>query len=92
MLGMRDAFRLLPGGERYTYIFQGISQPLDYVLYSIQSIVLPVSVDSAHINADYPVEFGGIATSIHRSSDHDPVLVRFAPAQQVIFLPLVLNK
>ncbi|MBN1147809.1 MAG: endonuclease/exonuclease/phosphatase family protein, partial [Anaerolineales bacterium] len=67
--------------ERYTYIYQGISQVLDYVLMWPALDWGPLSVTPVHINADYPYDDMGESESAHRSSDHDPLLVWFGPYQ-----------
>ncbi len=78
----------LPPEERYTYIFDGNAQALDYILLSprLAGYTTP-QIDVVHLNAEFPA-----AT---RPSDHDPVLVRlFLPpgaGPRMTFLPLVLS-
>ena len=58
----------LPLGDRYTYIFQGMSQALDHIL--ITSDLAPgAGIFIAHVNADKSEQL--------RSSDHDPILAWF---------------
>jgi predicted extracellular nuclease len=76
-------------GDRYTYIFQGISQTLDYVLLYPKPALLPVSVEPVHINADFPASYLDDIDTPQRSSDHDPIVVNFAPAEPTVFLPVV---
>ncbi|MDH3254276.1 MAG: esterase-like activity of phytase family protein [Acidobacteriota bacterium] len=56
--------------RRYTYNYRGASQVLDHVLVSssVAGTTSP-AIDIVHVNADEPESA--------RSSDHDPVVVRF---------------
>jgi predicted extracellular nuclease len=75
--------------QRYTYIYQGISQTLDYLLLYPQPTLLPFSIRPVHINADYPATYlGDIETPLH-SSDHDPLVIDLTPVEPTVFLPLV---
>lgn len=74
---------------RYTYIYQGISQTLDYLLVYPQPTLLPLSVRPVHINADYPNSLLNDIDTPHRSSDHDPIVVDFTPVEPTVFLPSV---
>ncbi len=58
----------LPLGERYTYIFQGVSQVLDHILVT-PDLTDQAGLFIAHVNADKSVQI--------RSSDHDPLLAWF---------------
>jgi predicted extracellular nuclease len=59
----------LPPEERYSYVFQGTSQPLDHALLGGPLRGTDgVEVEYVHINAEYP--------SNNRVSDHDPLVVR----------------
>jgi uncharacterized protein len=81
----------LPPSTRYTYIYQGVSQPLDYILVSPspESVWAPPGV--AHIGADFPVTLMSQADSLYRSSDHDPLWIDWLPAQAHLYLPLLLK-
>jgi predicted extracellular nuclease len=57
----------VPMPERYSYIYQGISQTLDHILVS-PALAEDARVEIVHVNADFPVS--------ERGSDHDPVIVR----------------
>jgi predicted extracellular nuclease len=57
----------LPRPERYTYVFQGISQALDHLVVPAR-LARRAEVDVVHVNAEFP-ERG-------RGSDHDPVVGR----------------
>jgi uncharacterized protein len=60
----------LPPGERYSYVFQGTSQPLDHALLGgpLKDAKEGVELEYVHINAEYPEN--------DRVSDHDPLVVR----------------
>ncbi|MBC9868297.1 MAG: hypothetical protein F7O42_10540 [Opitutae bacterium] len=58
----------LPVEDRYTYIFQGMSQALDHILVT-PDLARRAGIFIAHVNADKSVQL--------RSSDHDPILAWF---------------
>jgi predicted extracellular nuclease len=60
--------------DRYTYIYRGNSQVLDYILVSpwLASQTAP-EIDVVHVNADFPAGA--------RASDHDPVIASFRFAE-----------
>lgn len=78
--------------NRYTYIYQGISQVLDHVLIRMDSSLKPTFISPVHINADFPYTYKSITDSAHRSSDHDPVLAAFSNYGQDQYLPLIFLK
>jgi len=78
--------------NRYTYIYQGISQVLDHVLIRMDSSLKPTFISPVHINADFPYTYKSITDSAHRSSDHDPVLAAFNNYGQDQYLPLIFLK
>ncbi|MEZ4662153.1 MAG: hypothetical protein R2911_31775 [Caldilineaceae bacterium] len=69
----------MPKLDRYTYNFNGASQVLDHILISPAMLPHVAQVDPVHINADYPYPQQTDATSVHHSSDHDPVVLRIRP-------------
>jgi hypothetical protein len=75
--------------QRYSYIYQGVSQVLDHVLISpaLQRQGLWPAI--VHSNADYPEVYQGQSGTTIRSSDHDPVVVEFSLVSGLIFLPLL---
>ena len=87
--GFRNAMNWAEKEERYTYIYRGISQTLDYLLLYPQPTLLPFSVKPVHINADYPASYLKDIDTPNRSSDHDPIVVSFTPVEPTIYLPLV---
>jgi uncharacterized protein len=66
----------LPRADRYTYIYNGQSEVLDHFIMTSGLNRYFKSGGPVHINADFPDRREPDSTS-HRSSDHDPVLVRF---------------
>ena len=72
--GLRHPFDLLPGEERYTYIYQGVSQTLDHILVSPSLWTALEEVHVLHTNADFAMPDPEDDSPI-RKSDHDPVIV-----------------
>jgi predicted extracellular nuclease len=66
----------LPPGDRYTYIFNGLSEPLDHFIMTPELDRYYLSGGPVHINADFPETRAPGAGG--RSSDHDPLFVRFS--------------
>lgn len=90
--GLADVSRALPRESRYTYIFEGLAQSLDYIFWAPSPAWSPTEVYPAPINADFPTSMAGDIESVHRSSDHDPLLVHFNPAQIQGWMPLIVRK
>ncbi|GIG69460.1 lamin tail domain-containing protein [Phytomonospora endophytica] len=63
-----DMINTLPETERYSYVFNGLSQTLDHILVS--PALSDVEYDVVHINAEFSVQ----------ASDHDPQLVKLRPS------------
>ena len=72
--GFIDLARMLPPQERYSYVFEGMSQDLDHILVS-RSLLSVAGFDIVHLNAEFPAE--------DRASDHDPLLLRLNFAADV---------
>jgi predicted extracellular nuclease len=72
--GLRHVFELLPGEERYTYIYQGVAQTLDHILVSPSLWAALEEVHVLHTNADFAIPDPEDDSPIHKS-DHDPVIV-----------------
>lgn len=74
-----DGLEEIPEAERYTYIFDGASQLVDWILVSPWLKDRIVSANIFHVNADYPYQLGQSLADEEiylRSSDHDiPVLI-----------------
>jgi len=73
------AFDLLESEERYTYIYEGVSQTLDHVMMTEWLYENIDSVTVLHTNADYTIPLAGDESTV-RKSDHDPVIVVFTIA------------
>jgi predicted extracellular nuclease len=89
--GLFNSWQAAKDAERYSYIYQGVSQTLDYVLWYPHPSLFPCMVQPAHINADYPYEYVGVTGSLHRSSDHDSLRVDFCALRAKLFLPAILK-
>jgi len=89
--GLVNIWERLPADQRYTYIYQGYSQPLDHIL-----LVGPWLVRGrdgipwvARINADYPARYASLVNTPSGSSDHDPLMIRFNFFTDESYLPLI---
>jgi hypothetical protein len=67
----------VPLEERYSYIYQGVSETIDHILISPDLWENYQIVEPAHVNADYPAEYQEVPDLARGGSDHDPVIVRF---------------
>lgn len=67
----------LPPSDRYTYVFNGLSEPLDHFVMTPGLDRFFLGGSPVHINADFPEKRVPDETS-RRSSDHDPLFVRFS--------------
>lgn len=69
-----DALQPIPADTRYSTIFDGASQLIDWILVSPSLADRVIAAGILHSNADYPVQLGHSAdgkTMALRSSDHD---------------------
>ena len=64
---LTDLIATLPVNQRYTYVFNGVSQVLDHIL--VAPGVGGVQYQVVHVNAEYA----------DQASDHDPQVVRLTP-------------
>ena len=64
---LTDLISTLPRDERYTYVFDGISEALDHIL--VTPFVRGVRYQVVHVNAEYTDQV----------SDHDPQVLRITP-------------
>jgi hypothetical protein len=69
----------LPALERYSYIYNGASQTLDYLLVSRSLEKLVGEVQAVRVNADQPSPLQPETAGALHSSDHDPLLARIWP-------------
>jgi predicted extracellular nuclease len=64
---LTDLISTLPVNQRYTYVYDGISEVLDHILVSPR--VRGVRYEVVHVNAEYT----------DQASDHDPQVLRIRP-------------
>ncbi|GAB3988273.1 endonuclease/exonuclease/phosphatase family protein [Actinoallomurus acanthiterrae] len=64
---LTDLIGTLPENERYTYVYDGISEVLDHILVTPRTHGVQYQV--VHVNAEYT----------NQTSDHDPQVVRLKP-------------
>ena len=89
--GLQDLSPRVAKPGRYTYIYEGVSQILDYVLVCLQPSLFPGTVNPLHINTDFPYMYMNVADSFHRSSDHDLLQVDFIAMDYLRNFPLVFR-
>ena len=75
--------------QRYTYIYQGVSQVLDHILISGSLHDQFLFITPVHFNADYAEPYSRQETNFIRSSDHDPLLAWFGDFDEGVFLPVI---
>lgn len=68
--------------ERYSFIFNGLAEVLDHVLITPALAPNFQRIEPIHTNADFPHSWSEVPDTGRRSSDHDPVLVRFSIKQR----------
>jgi len=76
--GLEHVFGRLPESERYTYVYEGVSQTLDHILVTDSLDALIDEVIVLHVNADYAIAPQGDISAV-KKSDHDPVIVLITP-------------
>lgn len=75
--GLRHVFERLPPEERYSYVFEGVSETLDHILVTPSLMELLGQVHVLHVNAEYALPSADDDSPLHKS-DHDPVIAVFA--------------
>ena len=93
--GMIDLHDRVPSENDYSYIFNGVSQNLDYVFVPPALKDSVIDFGPVHFNTDFgaPPE-GEIDHPSPRVSDHDPLLLRLREPGQphfTIWMPLTLD-
>ncbi|HEY69359.1 MAG TPA: hypothetical protein G4O08_02120 [Anaerolineae bacterium] len=78
-IGLQHVFDSLSPDERYTYIYQGLSQTLDHILVTPDLMARLLRVDVLRTNADFAPPIPGDDSPL-RKSDHDAVVVVFSLA------------
>ncbi|MGZ4524330.1 MAG: endonuclease/exonuclease/phosphatase family protein, partial [Mycobacteriaceae bacterium] len=70
---LTDLVNTLPENERYTYVYNGVSQVLDHIFVNkaLTDAKNAVSYDVLHINAEFAAQ----------TSDHEPQVVRVRPLE-----------
>jgi predicted extracellular nuclease len=74
---LTDLINTLPENQRYTYVFNGISQVLDHIFVSKPLSNGPdgtVAYDVLHVNSEFS----------DQASDHDPQVVRIRPVPHTL--------
>lgn len=89
--GLGNLWLRVEPSSRYSYIYQGLSQVLDYVLVRLALPLAPLAVTPVHLNADYPCVFEGVGSTAYRSSDHDLFLVTIRRFEYFVFLPVTMR-
>ena len=74
--GLQHVFETLEPEERYTYIYEGVSQVLDHILVTPNLFEQINRTEILHINSDFPPPLPDDPSPSHKS-DHDPVIVTF---------------
>ena len=74
--GLEHVFEKLEANERYTYIYEGVSQVLDHMLVTPNLFEQIKRTEILHVNADFPPPPPDDSSPSHKS-DHDPVIVTF---------------
>ena len=87
--GLEDLLQRVPHAQQYTYIYEGVSQSLDYILSRTRPPLYPLQIQAVHINADYPVSLEQEPGVFYRSSDHDPLWVEIVAFPPQIYLPMI---
>ncbi len=82
-----DAAQRIDEPQRYTYIFDGMTQLIDGILVSPELVPRIASVSIAHVNADYPVSLAlddSPSGLPYQASDHDPLMLTMnAPSYSI---------
>jgi predicted extracellular nuclease len=87
--GLKNPIQSLPRTWQYTYIYNGISQSLDYILTSMHPPLYSLQIQPVRINADYPASLEQETASFYRSSDHDPLWIEIVAFPPQVFLPML---
>jgi endonuclease/exonuclease/phosphatase family metal-dependent hydrolase len=84
----------VPQENRYSYIFQGVSQGVDHILVTPGLARWLEAASPLHFNADFPYQpYARQRSNPWRSSDHDPVAATFTVRlENILFLPQVQGK
>lgn len=72
-----DLTARIPPADRYSYIYRGNAQLIDHVLASRALGKRLAQIRLLHVNAALPAVLSRRPGIVWRSSDHDPIVVRF---------------
>lgn len=89
--GLSNPWFRIPAENRYSFIYQGVSQILDHLLITSGLNERLVVFAPLHLNSDFPYQPYGLDDDcIWRASDHDPVAATFrlSPGWR-LFLPVL---
>jgi len=64
--------------SRYTYIFEGQTQTLDYIFATPNMVEQLAGIQVAHINSDFSYSYESDPTLSIRAADHDPIVATFS--------------
>ncbi len=87
---LENVLRRLPPAEQYSYIYAGVSQLIDGLLFTPHTAVHVTDVRIQHVNADFPASLAqNLAPEflLYGNSDHDLPLVVLSLAGEEINLP-----
>ncbi len=88
--GMVDLTQSVPREQRYSYIYRGVSQNIDYLFLDPGKGLVFSEVTPLHFNADYPYPWTSRDDTPIRASDHDLWQATFYfPCR--IYLPLTIR-
>jgi len=82
---LQNLLQQVPRPDRYTYIYNGVSEDIDHLLVSPGLAACLVDVTIVHSNADFPASFQTQPEVPYRASDHDPVVARFDPPARFVW-------
>lgn len=88
-VGLRNLIAEIHPEERYTYLYQGISQVFDHILVNASVGDLFQVVVPLHFNADYAEIYSQSEADFLRTSDHDPIVAWFADLEAASYLPVI---
>ncbi len=80
---LTNMLTLLPGTQRYSYVFDGNHQTLDHVLLNPAALAQVVGGGYGRVNADFSESLRNDGNRPERYSDHDPAIVFLTTASNV---------
>lgn len=86
--GVIDLTQNVAAEQRYSYIYRGVSQNIDFLLLDPGKDLQLAQITPLHFNADYPYEWSSRADTPIRASDHDLWLAELVFPTR-LYLPLI---